>query len=64
MFVDVEHPKAGKTRLTGAHIKLSATPARLRTPAPMLGEHNDEVFGGLLGLPADALEQLRREGVI
>ena len=64
MFVDVEHPKAGKTRLTGAHIKLSATPARLRTPAPMLGEHNDEVFGGLLGLSADALEELRRKGVI
>jgi len=64
MFVDVEHPTAGKTKLTGAHIKLSATPARLRTPAPLLGEHNDSVFGSLLGLPADRLAALRSEGVI
>ncbi|MEJ8824177.1 CoA transferase [Variovorax humicola] len=64
MFVDVEHPTAGKTKLTGAHIKLSATPARLRTPAPLLGEHTDSVFGSLLGLPADRLAALRSEGVI
>ncbi|MDM0111814.1 CoA transferase [Variovorax sp. J22R133] len=64
MFVDVEHPTAGKTKLTGAHIKLSATPARLRTPAPRLGEHNDSVLGGLLGLPSERLQALRSEGVI
>jgi formyl-CoA transferase len=50
MFVDMDHPKAGKTRLTGSHIKLSATPPRLRSPAPQLGEHNTDVLGGLLGL--------------
>jgi crotonobetainyl-CoA:carnitine CoA-transferase CaiB-like acyl-CoA transferase len=64
MFVDVEHPKAGKTKLTGAHIKLSRTPARINAPAPVLGEHNDAVFGGLLGLTADSVAQLRREGVV
>ena len=64
MFVDVEHPTAGKTKLTGAHIKLSATPARLRTAAPLLGEHNESVFGGLLGLHSDRLAALRSEGVI
>ena len=64
MFVDVEHPKAGKTKLTGAHIKLSATPARVHAAAPLLGEHNEAVFGGLLGLAADNLARLRSEGVI
>ena len=64
MFVDVQHPKAGRTKLTGAHIKLSATPPSVRVPAPQLGEHNDAVFGGLLGLSADKLAQLRSEGVI
>ena len=64
MFVDVEHPKAGRTKLTGAHIKLSATPPRVCVPAPQLGEHNEVVFGGLLGLSADRLAQLRSEGVI
>ena len=64
MFVDVEHPKAGHTKLTGAHIKLSATPPRVCVPAPQLGEHNEAVFGDLLGLSADRLAQLRSEGVI
>ena len=64
MFVDVEHPKAGRTKLTGAHIKLSATPPQVRVAAPQLGEHNEAVFGSLLGLGAAQLAQLRREGVI
>ncbi|MBC8642254.1 CoA transferase [Caballeronia sp. EK] len=64
MFVDMEHPKAGKTKLTGCHIKLSATPAHLRSPAPQLGEHNAAVFGGLLGLTADELAKLQLDGVI
>ena len=64
MFVDVEHPKAGRTKLTGAHIKLSATPPQVRVAAPQLGEHNEAVFGSLLGLGAGQLAQLRSEGVI
>lgn len=64
MFVNVDHPKAGRTKLTGAHIKLSATPPRVRVPAPQLGEHNDAVFSALLGLSADKLAQLRSESVI
>lgn len=64
MFVDVEHPTAGKTKLTGAHIKLSSTPAQIRIPAPLLGEHNESVFSELLGLSSSNLAQLRREGVV
>ena len=64
MFVDMEHPTAGATTLTGAHIKLTATPARVRTPSPLLGQHNDEVYGGLPGLAAESIEELRREGIV
>ncbi|WP_336492609.1 CaiB/BaiF CoA transferase family protein [Methylobacterium nigriterrae] len=64
MFVDIEHPKAGMTKLTGAHIKLTGTPATVRTPAPELGQHNLDVFGTLLGMSAGHLDQLRREGII
>ena len=64
MFVDLGHPKAGRTKLTGAQVKLSETPPQVRAPAPRLGEHNDAVFGSLLGLSSDYLERLRAEGVI
>jgi formyl-CoA transferase len=64
MFVEVDHPTAGKTKLTGSHIKLGATPARPRAPAPLLGEHNEAVFGELLGLTPEGLGQLRHDGVI
>jgi formyl-CoA transferase len=64
MFVDVEHPKAGRTTLTGSHIKLSATPPRLRAPAPLLGEHNEAVYGELLGLTPAHIAELKRAGVV
>jgi formyl-CoA transferase len=64
MFVDVTHPAAGKTRLTGSHIKLSETPARVRTPAPLLGEHNTSVFTAVLGLSAERVAELQRDGVV
>ena len=64
MFVDVEHPVAGKTKLTGSHIKLGATPARIAAPAPLLGQHNEAVFGGLLGIDGERLASLREAGVI
>ena len=64
MFVDVEHPVAGKTRLTGSHIKLGTTPAGIASPAPLLGQHNEAVYAGLLGIKAEQLASLRQAGVI
>lgn len=63
MFVDVDHPSAGRTRLTGCHIKMSETKPCVRTPAPTLGQHNEEIYGGL-GLSADEVKKMRDEGVI
>lgn len=64
MFVDVQHPVAGMTRLTGSHIKLGATPARIASPAPLLGQHNEAVFSGLLGIQSAQLAGLREAGVV
>ncbi len=64
MFVDLEHPVAGKMKVTGAHIKLSGTPATVRTPSPALGQHNDEVLGELLGYTEEEISALREEGAI
>ena len=64
MVVEVDHPVAGKTKLTGAPVKLSDTPAEIRTPPPLLGEHTDEVLTEVLGLSASEIEALRAGGVV
>jgi formyl-CoA transferase len=64
MFVEVDHPKAGKMKITGSHIKLSKTRTSIRTPAPLLGQYNAEVFGEILGFGAGKLEQLKKDGII
>jgi formyl-CoA transferase len=49
MVVEMEHPEAGTVYGLGIPVKLSATPGRIRRPAPMLGEHTDEVLAELDG---------------
>jgi benzylsuccinate CoA-transferase BbsE subunit len=64
-WVDVEHEDLGRTfRYPGGPYALSATPWRLRRRAPLLGEHNREVFGDLLGLADDEIAALNRARVI
>ena len=48
-IVEVNHPRAGAVTLQGPIISLSETPPAIRRPAPMLGEHADEVFADWLG---------------
>jgi formyl-CoA transferase len=64
MFKEVEHPIAGKTLLNNSHIKMSDTKAEVRTPAPTLGQHNEEIFSKLLDINKEALNVLINEGVI
>lgn len=64
MVAEVEHPAAGKIALYGVAAKFSLTPARVRRPAPMMGQHNKEVYGDWLGLSADEMAELEEKGVI
>ena len=64
MIVEVDDPVAGPTRMTGCHIKLSATPPSVRSPAPTLGRDNEDVFGRLLGYDKFMVEQMRHDGMI
>lgn len=64
MFIEAEYPNAGKIKVTNTHIKLSETKAGFRFPSPTLGEHNEAIYGELLGLTKDELEALARDGVI
>jgi crotonobetainyl-CoA:carnitine CoA-transferase CaiB-like acyl-CoA transferase len=63
-FVEVDHPKLGKIRDLGAPFKLPACPGGPATGAPLLGQHNDDVYGGVLGLDEERVAELRRAGVI
>jgi crotonobetainyl-CoA:carnitine CoA-transferase CaiB-like acyl-CoA transferase len=63
-LVEVEHPELGPLRFQGVAPKLSRTPGRVESAAPLLGEHNDYVYGELLGCNAADIEELRAEGVI
>jgi crotonobetainyl-CoA:carnitine CoA-transferase CaiB-like acyl-CoA transferase len=63
-LVEMDHPRAGKVRMVGAPVRLSATPGSVRTPAPMLGEHTDEVLRDLLGLGDDEIASLRAGGAL
>lgn len=64
MVVEVDDPVAGPTKMTGCHIKLSATPPSVRTPAPTLGRDNAEIFGDFLGYDKAKLEQMTQEHMI
>ena len=64
MLVQLNHPVAGKMTVPGIPVKLSDTPGALRTAAPTLGQHTEEVLSELLGYTAEQIAQLRTEGAI
>ncbi len=63
-LVETAHPRAGKVKMVGAPVRLSETPGSVRTPAPMLGEHTDQVLREVLGLSDEAIAALRKAGAI
>lgn len=63
-FVDIDHPEVGPRSTPGLPVKLSAIPKFNYFPAPQLGQHNELVFKGILGMDAATYDQLVREQVI
>ena len=63
-LVELEHPVLGKVRDLGPPFKLPASPGGPRRPAPLLGEHSEEIYGAWLGLKAADLADLRADSVI
>ena len=63
-FVTVDHPQVGPKQYPGLPWKMSATPGEVRWPSPTLGQHNRDIFGGLLGLTAAEIDALESGGVI
>jgi crotonobetainyl-CoA:carnitine CoA-transferase CaiB-like acyl-CoA transferase len=63
MIQKVDHPIMGSMRMLGIPTKFSRTPGAVNTAAPTLGQHTDEVLGGL-GLAPERIAQLREAGVV
>jgi crotonobetainyl-CoA:carnitine CoA-transferase CaiB-like acyl-CoA transferase len=63
-FIERLHPVAGMTKLLAPWIHLSKNPASIRSDAPSIGQHTDEVLGKLLGLEDGELARLRGDAVI
>jgi len=63
-FIERDHPTAGPTKLLAPWIRLSETPASIRADAPTIGQHTDEVLGGLLGLSSEDVTGLRAQGAV
>ena len=63
-IVETTHPVAGAVKMTAPPVQLSDTPGSIRSPAPLLGQHTEQVLRERLGLGEDEIARLRRTGVI
>jgi crotonobetainyl-CoA:carnitine CoA-transferase CaiB-like acyl-CoA transferase len=64
MLVNVDYPGLGNIPLPGTPIKLSLTPGSVRSRAPKIGEHNEEIYCGLLGFSRKELIKLLEEDIV
>jgi crotonobetainyl-CoA:carnitine CoA-transferase CaiB-like acyl-CoA transferase len=63
-FTEVDHPKTGKVTYPGAPFKLSESPWKIRYAAPLLGQHNEEIYCRQLGYTKEDMVKLRESGII
>ena len=64
MIVEIDHPIAGRQAMPNSPLKFSQTPIQLLRPAPLLGQHTEEVLRDMLDLGTDEITGLRADGVI
>ena len=64
MIVEVDQPVSGKVKLSGSVYKMSKTPGDRRKHVPDIGEHNDEIYGDLLGIDAAQMQKLKEDKII
>jgi CoA:oxalate CoA-transferase len=57
MIVEVDHPVAGRQKMAGVPVKMSGTPGSVRTPAPLLGQHTNELLREIFGWDDKTIEE-------
>lgn len=63
-FTTQRHPIAGEVQVDGIVVRLDRAPGRLSAPAPLLGQHTDELLTEILGLDEEQIHRLRDQGVL
>ena len=63
-FEDAPHPVVGSVPLAGMPFRMTGVDRWIEAPAPLMGQHNEEILGGLLGLTSERLAELTDSGVI
>ncbi len=63
-FTEIDHPETGKVTYPGTPIHMMETPSKARHPAPLLGQHNKEIYCDRLGYTREDLVKLRESGII
>ena len=63
-FVEAEHPEAGNLTYPGAPCKFSRTTWAIRRPAPLLGQHNEDIYCNQLGYTKKELVEMYKAGII
>ena len=61
---DIEHDEIGPITVPTSPLRFHGADRRATTPSPKLGQHNEEIYGGWLGLPGDEIAKLKNAGVI
>ncbi|KAI8596692.1 CoA-transferase family III domain-containing protein [Dissophora ornata] len=64
MIQEIEHPKAGKIKLTGPAVKYSDTKTSIRFPPPLLGQHTDEILKDVLGYDEQRIQELKEKKAV
>ena len=64
MFIEIEDPDVGAVKVTNSQIKMTETKPGFKSPAPALGQHNREIYGGMLGFTEEQLNKMKEDGVI
>ena len=64
LYSDIEHPSLGTEPIYNIMWNLERTPPSIRRHAPLMGEHNEQIFGGLLGMADKEIAQLEEEQVL